>query len=114
MYLLIGSSMPDKFKYFFDKLHNEKEDKSNNNEKKKYRCPSFLATSSNKKISLNFCLDAENRGLNPILWIIHLDPTYGCIHMNYVKKTQVPGEEEFLFVPYSTFEVESILFFSLS
>jgi hypothetical protein len=50
-------------------------------------------------------LQAENEGKIPILWIIHLDPDLGCAHMNYVDRTNIPGEDEFLFVPYSAFEV---------
>ena len=30
-----------------------------------------------------------------------------CIHVNLVKKTNVPGEEEYLFAPYSVFTVIS-------
>lgn len=28
-----------------------------------------------------------------------------CVHVNLVERTNVPGEREFLFVPYSVFEV---------
>ena len=30
-----------------------------------------------------------------------------CLHVNLVKKTNVPGEEEYLFAPYSAFTVVS-------
>lgn len=93
----IGSSFPDKYQSFFTIG-------------KKYRCPSFLATSSSRKISQNtFCYSAHQEGLNPILWIIHLHPDFGCTHMNYVDRTNIPGEHEFLFVPYSTFEIQGNL-----
>ena len=46
-----------------------------------------------------------------VKWIIHLDMRgakelrYRCKHVNYVTRTDVPGEEEFLFAPYSFFTV---------
>ena len=43
-----------------------------------------------------------------ILWVVHLSPEYGCVHVNYVDATECPGEQEFLFAPYSVFTVESI------
>lgn len=74
----------------------------------KYRCPMYLATSKNMMVSKKtFCARAAELGLPPVLWIIHLDPKYGCVHVNFVDRTNIPGEQEFLFVPYSTFEVLS-------
>ena len=34
---------------------------------------------------------------------------YGCYHVNYVDRTNVPGEKEFLFVPYSVFTVREVV-----
>jgi len=43
---------------------------------------------------------------NPcILYYFHIDKTDGCFHANYVDRTNVPGEDEFLFSPYSVFAV---------
>jgi len=74
---------------------------------KKYRCPMYLATSKNRDTSLDFC---RRIGIDqkPILYTIHLDPKYKPYHVNYVERTQVAGEDEFLFVPYSVFTVVSV------
>ena len=36
-----------------------------------------------------------------------INPTHKCLHVNLMKKTNVAGEEEYLFVPYSAFTVLS-------
>jgi len=40
-------------------------------------------------------------------WQVRIDPTRKCVHVNLVKKSNVPGEEEYLFAPYSAFTVLS-------
>ena len=40
-------------------------------------------------------------------WQVRIDPTRKCVHVNLVKKSNVPGEEEYLFAPYSAFTVMS-------
>jgi hypothetical protein len=54
-------------------------------------------------------------GTPPVHWIFKLDPRgeknprYRCKHVNYLEKvTNVPGEEEYLFAPYSVFTVVSV------
>ena len=42
-----------------------------------------------------------------MLWIVRIDPVLKCVHVNLVEKTNVPGEEEYLFAPYSAFTVVS-------
>ena len=42
-----------------------------------------------------------------IMWQVRIDPERKCNHVNLVKKTNVPGEEEYLFAPYSAFTVLS-------
>ena len=32
-------------------------------------------------------------------WQVRIDPTRKCVHVNLVKKSNVPGEEEYLFAP---------------
>lgn len=75
---------------------------------KRYRCPFFLSCSNSvsftKKI---YCSRAENRNLPPVLWIIHIDPKH-CTHVNFIDQTSSFGEQEFLFPPYSAFEVLSV------
>ena len=38
---------------------------------------------------------------------MRIDAERKCVHVNLVKKTNVPGEEEYLFAPYSAFTVLS-------
>jgi hypothetical protein len=66
----------------------------------------FLATSDN----VTNCLKTFCRRTNypPILYEFHLDPRLGCVHVNYVDRTNIAGEREFLFVPYSVFTVERV------
>jgi len=73
----------------------------------KYRCPSFLATSENKSICDNFLDKARDKGENPVMWYFHLDPINKCCHANYVFKSHYQNEKEFLFNPYSVFQVIS-------
>ena len=40
-------------------------------------------------------------------WQVRIDAERKCVHVNLVKKTNVPGEEEYLFAPYSAFTVLS-------
>ena len=35
-------------------------------------------------------------------WQVRIDPTRKCVHVNLVKKSNVPGEEEYLFAPCET------------
>ncbi len=47
-------------------------------------------------------------------WIVELDPRgrdalqYRCKHANFCENNDVPGEEKFLFPPYSVFTVLSV------
>ena len=41
-------------------------------------------------------------------WQVRIDPTRKCVHVNLVEKSNVPGEEEYLFAPYSAFTVTSV------
>jgi hypothetical protein len=49
-----------------------------------------------------------------VKWIVELDPRgrdalqYRCKHVNFCENSDVPGEEEFLFAPYSVFTVISL------
>lgn len=90
-----GASLPDDQRHFWVA-------------EKQYRCPMYLATSKNKIVSQKtFCRRATEMGLPPVLYVIHLHPDWGCLHVNYVDRTNIPGEDEFLFVPYSVFKVRS-------
>jgi hypothetical protein len=66
----------------------------------------FLASSDNKANCLKmFCRRTEHP---PVLYELLLDSYLGCVHVNYVDRTNCPGEREFLFVPYSVFTVEEV------
>jgi len=77
---------------------------------KKYRVPGYLATSLRRKIAVSFALRAAEN-MARVLWRISVDtrgitdPIYRCRHAFVLEKTHIPGEEEYLFVPYSTFTV---------
>lgn len=76
----------------------------------KYRVPMYLATSTNRSVSTRiFCRRAHvDCGQPPVLYVLYLNAEHGCLHVNYVDKTNVPDESEFLFVPYSTFTVKRV------
>ena len=42
-----------------------------------------------------------------ILFEVRIDPVRKCAHVNLVQKSNVPGESEYLFAPYSAFTVLS-------
>jgi hypothetical protein len=71
---------------------------------KKYRVPGFLATSFDKNIAKTFWERAVMyQGVHAVLWTIKV--TAACMHVNYVKNTHVANEQEYLFTPYSPFQV---------
>jgi len=74
----------------------------------KYRSPMFLATSFRKEVAINFCRTAQHSGTDPVIWHFHFDPMYKCVHVNYIRKSQVDSEDEFLFSAYSVFTVERV------
>jgi hypothetical protein len=81
---------------------------------KKYRIPMFLATSDKAHVAENFMAMAAHRGDPPVIWTIKVDARgasqvmYRCKHVNQVCKTNVPGEFEFLYAPYSVGTIESV------
>ena len=81
---------------------------------KKYRIPMFLATSDKARVAENFMAMAADRGDPPVIWTIKVDARgasqvmYRCKHVNQVCKTNVPGEFEFLYAPYSVGTIESV------
>ena len=48
------------------------------------------------------------------MWVVHVDPRgrdsfrYRCKHVNLVTRTNVAGEAEYLYAPYSVFTVRSV------
>jgi hypothetical protein len=68
----------------------------------RFLSPIFLATSKERAVAMKFA--------TRVLWIVHLLDDSMCVDVNYFKSiTQVKGEHEFLFAPYSTaFTVRSV------
>ena len=78
---------------------------------KYYRCPGFLATSTKEAISRHFMLRQQSNDRSTAVWTILLDargitdPQYRCMHASFVNKSHQSNESEFLFSPYSVFQV---------
>ncbi len=78
---------------------------------KKYRVPGFLATSSDETVARQFMIRANQLRNEPcILWTITVEKD--CMHVNYVAKTHVNTEAEYLFAPYSPFKVVKVRYMS--
>ena len=79
-----------------------------------FRVPGFLASSFNEEVAYRFLYMKFAEGKTPVKWIIELDLRgraslqFRCKHVNFCENSDVPGEEEFLFAPYSVFTVLSI------
>ena len=80
---------------------------------KVYRVPGFLATSFSEDKAEEFLYRAHVLAGHPaIKWVVHLDARgatqhkYRCRHVDLVRHSNTPGEEEFLFAPYSVFTVK--------
>jgi len=74
----------------------------------KYRAPMFIATSFQERVARNFSNQAQINGFPPVIWYFHFDPKLGCVHVNYIPKSLVEGEDEFLFTAYSVFIVKGV------
>jgi hypothetical protein len=72
---------------------------------RQFRQPAYLATSFSVDVADNFIKRSKMPA--KIRWLIRIDPDRKCLHVNLVKRTNVPGEEEYLFAPYSAFTVSS-------
>ena len=80
---------------------------------KKYRVPGVLATGLSKMVAIAFISKADCNHPR-ILWCIKVDgrgvrePEHRVLHASFVQKSLIPGEGEFLYAPYSAFEVETV------
>ena len=76
-----------------------------------FRIPTFLSTTPRIEIARWFMERAHSRMLPVVLWRIRLDPRgitekeHRCRHVSLVSIREFEFEQEFLFVPYSTFRV---------
>lgn len=73
---------------------------------KAFRQPAFLATSFSRAVAHRFI--AMRGGDDCVLWTIRIDSARKCKHVNLVTKTNVEGEQEYLFAPYSAFSVLNV------
>ena len=71
-----------------------------------YRVPFLLASSFQERVPRTIFLP---RISGPkVVFRIELDKKMGCKQVNYLDKTECPGESEFLFSAYSAFRVKSV------
>ncbi len=77
---------------------------------KRYRVPMYLATSTDWALcQRTFCYREHSiNGHPPVLFIVQINPQYRCMHVNYITRRNCGEEREFLFVPYSVFEVMQV------
>jgi hypothetical protein len=85
---------------------------------KQYRVPAFLATSFKQSVTNSFMWNAECAGHSAVQWKVQVDPTADpqgdnmpqnlCKHVNLLRVTLVPGEEEYLFAAFSAFTVIAV------
>ena len=87
-----GGGFDDKYRSFFAKGN-------------QFRQPAFLATSFSEQVARDFI--ARCTMDSKVLWRVRIDPEKKCNHVSLIRKTNVPGEAEYLFVAYSAFTVLS-------
>jgi hypothetical protein len=81
---------------------------------KTFRVAGFFATSFLRHKAEQFMCMSDERGEPCVMWEVHVDPAgeYSparrCKHVNYVERTNVQGEEEYLFAPYSPFTITEV------
>ena len=75
---------------------------------KQYRVPQFLAASKKERVAYDFAYKASERGEEPIVWEFVFHPVFGCKHVNFLDRSNVEGEEEFLFTAFSVFTVRHV------
>jgi len=90
-----GGGLPQQHRFFYEP-------------NKKYRAPMFLATSTKKYVALNMFCSRVAAPCEPVLWQFHFHPDFKCVHVNYLDKSLIEGEEEFLFSAYSVFTVKQV------
>ena len=81
-----------------------------------FRVPAPLATSFERSTALGFMERAEKKGFAGVVWEVRLkDPKKhksegggGCLQVNYLEKSLIDTEREFLFSAYSAFKVLSV------
>lgn len=87
-----GGGFDNRFQYFFEVGV-------------RYRVPGFLATSIQKFTAERF-LRRVPEGRARCLWKVEMDET--CTHAMLLQKSHLKEEKEYLFAPYSVFEITSV------
>jgi hypothetical protein len=84
---------------------------------KQYRVPGFVASSFKEKVAKSFARRAYQSaaGKTPaVIFVVQVSPEGEeddaelCQNANFITNTLVPGEDEYLFVPYSVFTVTKV------
>lgn len=74
----------------------------------KFRVPQFVATSAKRGVAETFARKAQQKKFAPVIWRFEFDSKHGCRNVAIVQSTHVKSEAEWLFVPYSVFQVVSV------
>ena len=64
---------------------------------REFRQPAYFATSFSRAVADAFIARAVVA--SKVRWLVRIDDVRKCAHVNLVQKTNVPGEEEYLFAP---------------
>ena len=84
---------------------------------KQYRVPGYIASSFNEKVAKGFARRAYQSAAgktDAVIFVVQVDPEGEededelCQNANFITNTLVPGEDEYLFVPYSAFTVTKV------
>ena len=99
-----GAELPEQHKCFFEALAAAHQADALRGV---YRVPMLLATSFEKRVAKRF-MNRIDDGKPKVLFIVRLDRDQDCKQVNFLSKTEVEGEAEFLFSAYSVFRVQSV------
>ena len=79
-----GGGFEDRYRSFFVKG-------------REFRQPTYFATSFSSAVANRFI--ARSAMASKVRWLVRIDAVRKCTHVNLVRKTNVAGEEEYLFAP---------------
>jgi hypothetical protein len=79
-----GGGFEDRYRSFFVKG-------------REFRQPAYFATSFSSAVADAFM--ARSAMASKVRWLVRIDAVRKCTHVNLVRKTNVAGEEEYLFAP---------------
>ena len=64
---------------------------------REFRQPAYFATSFSSAVANGFI--ARSAMASKVRWLVRIDAVRKCAHVNLVRKSNVAGEEEYLFAP---------------